>query len=221
MPESFLCYRPDPNSPEVGKVPQLTAGHITFCSFNVFTKVNPSVITTWSTILNQIPNSRLLMKTKVFTDRDTREYTLNLFLKQGVSAERIELLPEIPSYREHIALYKKVDIALDTFPYNGTTTTCEALWMGVPVIVLEGTTHVSRVGVSLLSNVGLNKCIARTPDEFVELAVQLAHNFDKLKFFRNNLRNMMLRSPLTDKKNFTINLEKAYREMWKKWCNSP
>ncbi|MEW6054477.1 MAG: hypothetical protein AB1552_11935, partial [Nitrospirota bacterium] len=122
--------------------------------------------------------------------------------------------------REHLTVYNRIDIALDTYPYHGTTTTCEALWMGVPVITLAGSTHVSRVGVSLLSNAGLPELIAKTPEEYVAIATELAHDLERLRVLRRNLRTMMSNSPLTDAKRFTAHLENCYRTMWKNWCNS-
>jgi predicted O-linked N-acetylglucosamine transferase (SPINDLY family) len=124
----------------------------------------------------------------------------------------------IPLVREHLDLYNRIDIGLDTFPYNGTTTTCEALWMGVPVITLAGATHASRVGVSLLSSVGLPELIATTPEEYMAIAVGLAHDLEKLQSLRRSLRGMMARSPLTDAQTFTHHLEEVVRRMWTAWC---
>lgn len=130
------------------------------------------------------------------------------------------MLPPIVSTRMHLDAYNRVDIALDTFPYNGTTTTCEALWMGVPVITLSGNSHVSRVGTSLLSNVGLQYLVARTKDEYIEIAVKLAADVEKLQFLRKNLRDMMVQSPLTKSKQFIENLEQCYRKIWAVWCKA-
>jgi predicted O-linked N-acetylglucosamine transferase (SPINDLY family) len=148
----FLCYQPWPGTPEVSPLPALTSGHITFASFNNATKVNPEVIALWSKILRLLPNARLIMKALQLGDIGTRQRFAQLFEQNGVSMERVELLGWASSTAEHLELYNRVDIGLDPFPYNGTTTTCEALWMGVPVIVLAGNTHAARVGVSLLSS---------------------------------------------------------------------
>ena len=121
---------------------------------------------------------------------------------------------------EHLELYKRSDIGLDTFPYNGATTTCEAIWMGVPVITLAGETHVSRVGASILSHVGLPELIAESLEDYLKKAVQLAGDPDRLKALRNNLRSMMARSRLMDTNGFTRSLESAYRQMWHRWCAS-
>ena len=126
----------------------------------------------------------------------------------------------LPAAEDHLNLYNRIDIGLDTFPYNGTTTTCEALWMGVPVVTLEGDRHAGRVGVSLLNQVGLTELIAKTPEEYVQIAVDLAKDTYKLANLRASLRPRMAASPLCDGKGFTRTLEQAYREMWRKWCNA-
>ena len=173
----------------------------------------------WCQILNSVPNAILILKAKCFADEQTRLHAKEIFSVRNIHSDRIVLMPWEPSTLPHLAQYNRIDIALDTFPYNGTTTTCEALYMGVPVITLAGNTHASRVGVSLLSNVGLPDMIAGTPDEYVALAVDLARNLEKLQSLRTALRGMLLSSPLTDAGTFTSHLEEAYRRMWIKWCN--
>ena len=218
MPESFLCYLPDRDSPEIGNVPALTAGYVTFGSFNAFVKVSPEVIQLWIKILKMIPGSRLVMKAMSFSGRSTRDYAMDLFVKRGIDAGRIDLLAGVPSIREHLDIYNRIDIALDTFPYNGTTTTCEALWMGVPVVTLAGDRHTSRVGTSLLTNIGLPELVAETEDAYIDIAVKLAADIEKLRLLRKRLRKMMTRSPVCDAKGFTANLENCYREMWRNYC---
>lgn len=220
MPESFLCYMSDKEIPEINPLPTLLTGHITFGSFNSFVKIAPPVFSLWSRILKTIPHSRLIMKAWSFSDKAARQYALNMFAGEGISADRIALLPPEKSAMSHLMQYNRIDIGLDTFPYNGTTTTCEALLMGVPVITLAGNTHVSRVGMSLLSNVGLSDLIAKTPDEYVAIAENLAGDLKKLQYLREHLRGMMSQSPLTDAERFTSNLENYYRTMWENWCKS-
>jgi predicted O-linked N-acetylglucosamine transferase (SPINDLY family) len=220
MPEGFLCYLPERDSPEIGPLPAFASGRITFGSFNNFTKISPLVFALWSRMLKVIPDSHLVIKTWSFSDRTARQYALDMFVKEGVSPERIILLPYEPSTKGHLNIYNRIDIALDTFPYNGTTTTCEALWMGVPVITLSGNTHVSRVGMSLLSNVGLPELVAKTDDEYIAIAMNLANDLHKLKSLREGLRGMMQHSPLTDANRFAINLENCYRAMWEEWCKT-
>jgi protein O-GlcNAc transferase len=220
LPEIFLCYLPDKDSPDVNTLPALTSVNITFGSFNNFVKVIPEIMMIWANILRAVPNSRLIMKHFSFLDKTTCSYVKNLFITEGIEAERIQLLSLQPSTREHLNLYNKVDIGLDTFPYHGTTTTCDALWMGVPVVSLAGDTPASRVGISLLSNVGLQELIAGTEDEYIQIAVKLANDIHRLQNLRSGLRGRMAHSPLTDAKTFTVNLEKCYRMMWENWCKS-
>jgi predicted O-linked N-acetylglucosamine transferase (SPINDLY family) len=143
-----------------------------------------------------------------------------LFQQETIEKERLILLSMTPSAREHLDTYNLIDIALDTFPYNGTTTTCEAMWMGVPVITLAGQTHASRVGVSLLSNVGLPDLIVNTKDEYVDLAIMLANDLNRLKSYQKSLREKMAQSPLCDTEDFTLNLEIRFRKMWETWCQA-
>jgi protein O-GlcNAc transferase len=220
MPESFLCYLPDSASPEVGALPSLTSSHVTFGSFNNFPKITPEVVRIWGEILKAIPDSYLVLKAKSFSDEMTRDYALQMFFREGIEGYRIKLYSWAPSTKEHLSLYNQIDIALDTFPFNGTTTTCEALWMGVPVITFAGAAHASRVGASLLSNVGLKELIACTQAEYIDIAVKLASDIKRVQTLREKLRGMMAHSPLTDDKRFTANLEICYRHIWEEWCSS-
>ncbi len=218
LPETFLCYAPESDGPDVCPPPIATTGHVTFGSFNNFPKISPFILSVWQTILHALPDSRFIVKAKSFSDHSVKTHFMDLLRRGGIDEQRVELLSWTPSRREHLELYSRIDIALDTFPYHGTTTTCEALWMGVPVVTLAGKTHASRVGVSLLTNAGLPHLIAQTEEEYVEKAIELARNVDTLKFLRFNLRSMLLDSPLTDAKRFVKNLERAYREIWERYC---
>ena len=217
LPESFLCYLPDRNSPKVKPLPVSSKGHITFGSFNNFSKVTPEVLTLWSRILNAVSDARLIMKCRIFFDKSMREHVIKVFAERGITAERIYLQSWEPSPR-HLETYNLVDICLDTFPFNGATTTCESLWMGVPVVTLAGTAYHSGVGTSLLSNVGLSELVAGNHDEYISIAVNLAKDLKRLEFLRKNLRGMMEDSPLCDAKRFTRNLEACYRRIWEEWC---
>lgn len=219
LPSSFLCYQPVENAPTVNELPALHNGYITFGSFNNLAKITPKVIACWSAILQAVPKSRLILKYKGLADVGTQQQLLDLFKQNGISPQRLTLLGRISGYIEHLATYNRIDIALDTFPYNGTTTTCEALWMGLPVIVLAGSTHVSRVGVSLLSQLGMVDLIAHSPEEYVDLAVKLSNNLAYLQQLRANQRGKMAESTLTDARGFIHCLERAYREMWMHWCS--
>ena len=218
MPGSFLCYLPDRESPEAGTLPVLAAGHVTFGSFNNFAKVTLDVMELWSRILLGVPNSRLIMKANSLGDKSTSKNVLEIFEQNGIDRDRIELHAMVQSSSLHLDLYNRIDIGLDTFPYNGTTTTCEALWMGVPVITLSGKTHAARVGASLLSNNGLADMIAETQDEYREKAVLLAYDVNRLQVLRKTLRKQMALSPLTDAQRFAAHLETCFRDTWSQWC---
>jgi protein O-GlcNAc transferase len=220
LPETLLCYLPDKKSAAVGELPLLQTGNITFGSCNKLNKISPEVFKMWANILQTIPNSRLLMKAQTLSDKPIQQYITDKFTQQGISEKRIKLFPWTLTTREHLTIYNKIDIGLDAFPYHGTTTTCEALWMGVPVITLEGEAYASRGGVSLLSNVGHRELIAQTADEYVELAVGLANDMTRLQSIRQSLRGEMARSPLCDAERFILHLENCYREMWKSWCDA-
>ena len=140
-----------------------------------------------------------------------------LFADCGIAGPQLEILPRL-AFDDYLAAYASVDIALDTFPYHGATTTCFSLWMGLPVVVLEGTTHASRADVSMLNNVGLPQLVANTGDEYVDIAARLAHDLPRLAELRANLRGMMARSPNADGRTCARNLEHAFREMWVTWC---
>jgi protein O-GlcNAc transferase len=219
LPDSFLSYLPDKDSPAVGRLSALESGCITFGSFNYFPKISPETAELWAKILKAVAGSRLIMKTRNFADGTTARYAMEMFIRQGVAAERIELLSMKTSFEEHLDAYNRIDIALDTFPYNGTTTTCEALWMGVPVVTFAGNVHASRVGKSLLTTIGLPELVSGTFEEYVSIAVNLAHDLKRLQALRESLRDKMSHSPLTDAKKFIVNLENCYRTMWEQWCN--
>lgn len=216
LPRGFLCYRPPEYAPAVGPLPALEMRHITFGSFNAMAKINEQVVALWAQILAAVAHSRLLIKNHSLRDAATRERYVALFEKQGIAADRLEFVGWLDRPAEHLALYHRLDIALDTFPYHGTTTTCEALWMGVPVVTLAGNRHAGRVGVSLLTQLGLTELIAATPQEYVRLAVALAGDTERLARLRAGLRERMRHSPLLDAQSFTRDLEAAYREMWQR-----
>jgi predicted O-linked N-acetylglucosamine transferase (SPINDLY family) len=194
--------------------PCLDTGRVTFGSFNRGRKIDDSVMLVWSHLLRELPQSRLVLKPGP-VDRGSLRAR---FARHGVSEERIEFVEYASGILHHFAHYNSIDIALDTFPYNGTTTTCEALWMGVPVVTLAGRDHRSRVGATLLRSAGLAQLIASTPDEYVERAVGLAQDPKGLDELRRSRRGVMQRSPLMDAVPFTRALEAAYRDMWRGWC---
>jgi len=213
LPETFLCYAPPAVDICASSAPINRNGHVTFGSFNNFAKLSPITIKLWSQILASVPNSRLLVKTRGLQDLGLRMLLLNRFGARGISADRIEVMAPILDQRQHLGTYGEIDIALDPFPYNGTTTTMEALWMGIPVVTLEGDRHAARVGASILSCLGLPDLVGRSEEEYVEIAVQLAASRSKLEVLRQSLRTRLSQSPLTDGARFTAQLEHAYFRM--------
>jgi predicted O-linked N-acetylglucosamine transferase (SPINDLY family) len=209
LPGGFHCYRPSGESFPIKPLPCLATGAVTFGSFNNNAKISESVISAWSRILKGAPGSRLKLKSRSFADFGTRKHILERFGHYGIPSERIWFEGYKVSLKEHFLLYNTVDIALDTFPYNGTTTTCEALFMGVPVITLKGDAHVSRVGASLLHHSGLDGFIASTVDEYVEKAVALSNNVEMLSSLRKVLRDKIGSSTLMNPGSFAEKLENA------------
>jgi protein O-GlcNAc transferase len=213
----FVCYNAPRDAPAVAPPPSLKRGSITFGSFNNPTKLSAATLDVWATLLGRLPNARLLLKGRPFADATVQASFLQRLRERGVSAERVELLAWIPDGAAHLALYNRIDIALDPFPYNGTATTCEALWMGVPVVTLRSDRHAGRVGASLLAQVALTDLIADSTAEYVEIAAGWAHNPAELNDLRLSLRSRVATSPLCDAPTFATKIEGAYRAMWRRW----
>lgn len=210
LPHCFLCYSPPNEAPEIGPLPALHNGYITFGSFNNLAKTNLTVISAWSKILHAMPASRLILKSKGLADTETREHVQELFLQFGIESRRLELLGWTGTSESHLDAYNKVDIALDTFPYNGTTTTCEALWMGVPVITLLGDRHAARVGASLLTNTGLSRFIAEDVSHYISTAVELTSDLENLASIRQSLRRQIAEGPLCNGTQYAQDIESIY-----------
>ena len=213
LPHGFLCYEPPENAPDVSGLPARKNGYITFGSFNNLPKINPEVIALWSRLLERVVDSRLLLKSKQFADEQVRQRFLDLFSVCGIGAERLRLLPRAASTADHLAVYHQVDIGLDPFPYNGTTTTCEALWMGVPVITLRGDRHAGRVGTSILTRMGLEELVAESHDEYVGIGIKLAQNITALESLRASLRSHMQSSVICDGESFTRIMEESFQSL--------
>jgi predicted O-linked N-acetylglucosamine transferase (SPINDLY family) len=218
LPRAFFCYLPSADAAGVAPLPAIANGIVTFGSFNSFAKITLQVLATWGEILSVIPRSRLVLLAPVTAA--LRKYVCRAFERQGVNPERVELAGR-RSRGEYLKLINRVDIALDPFPFNGHTTTCDCLWQGVPLVTLAGPTYASRFGGSALVNLGLRDLIAGSREQYVDVARGLAANLDRLKGLRGSLRGMMLDSPLLDAQGFTRNLEAAYRRMWGDWCARP
>lgn len=221
LPDGFLCYGPWGEAPTVMPLPAQRSGYITYGSFNNLAKVNAVVIELWAQLLKINAGGRLLLKNHALADESVRKRILDEFMRFGIESSRLELFGLVDSTAAHLDLYNRIDVGLDTFPYNGTTTTCEALWMGVPVVTLAGNRHAGRVGVSILSHLGLNELIADAPDEYIRIASELANDRKRLTILRADLRDRMAASPICDAELFTRNLEAAYRKMWHEWCTNP
>jgi predicted O-linked N-acetylglucosamine transferase (SPINDLY family) len=214
LPEVLWCYPPPP-SPEVGSLPALEAGHVTFGSFNNLSKVTAEVIALWSRVLAAVPGSRLLVLAGAGRGGDERVRAA--FARHGVREDRVTLVGR-RGREEYFRLHHQVDVCLDTFPYTGCNTTADALWMGVPVVSLAGATCMARQGIAALAHVGLEGLVVQTPAAYVEAAVRLAGDLPRLRELRAGLRERMSRSPLTDVPRFARHLEEAYRGMWRRWC---
>lgn len=209
LPGCFLCYQPPTDAPE----PRPTTDMV-FGSFNNPAKLSPRTIDLWSRVLAAAPGSRLLLKGKSFAERSARERLRAMF----PDPSRVECVGEIACFRDHLDLYSKVSVALDPVPYNGTTTTCEALWMGVPVVTLQGDRHAARVGVSLLTAAGRPELIAATPDDYIRLAAGLITDPARIIEYRRTLRSAMAASRLCDGPAYARGFEGAMRELWANWC---
>lgn len=214
MPQSFLCFGVDPSELREESTPAGKGDHITFASFNNVRKINPQVIQAWSQILNRLPGSKLALKAKDLDNKVIRENLLREFSSHGIKAERIEFRPYTKTYEEHIIQYNDTDIALDTFPYHGTTTTCDALIMGVPVVTLEGESHAQRVSCSIMKNIGFEETITHSIDAYVDKAVALATNPQGLPVLRNTLPTLFRFSILCQPEKFTRQLEGLYQQAW-------
>ena len=219
LPHGFLCYEAIASAGDVGPPPSLQAGFVTFASFNNVSKMNASVVACWAQLLAAVPEARLLLKAKPLRDAALRDFYRAQFAAAGADPSRIELASWAADSADHLAYYRRVDVALDPFPYNGTTTTCEALWMGVPVVTLRGARHSGRVGASLSTRVGLAEHIAETPERYLEIAARLAQDVERRAALRTTLRARLNASPLCDAAGFAREMEVAYREMWRTWCN--
>jgi len=218
MPRTFSVYSPLEDMPSVVPSPCLESGIVTFGSFNNLAKINEPLLDTWAKILLRVPGSRLTIKDFAMTYDRVRQRILDSFMRHGIKEERIQFKGHVESRYELFEFYQTVDISLDSFPYNGTTTTCESLFMGIPVVTRAGHSHRSRVGASQLGSIGLQSLVAGNEDEYIDIAVSLSVNRKLLKEIRDGLREKMQSSPLMDAAGFTFDLESAYREVFAQWC---
>ncbi len=214
LPQTYWCYQPVVEAPSLNELPPLKAGHVTFGCLNNFCKVTAPTLAAWRSLLQAVPQSRLLLHAQVGGHRDL---AASFFAQRNISPDRLIFVRKV-STAEYMSTYQRIDMALDPFPYGGGTTTCDALWMGVPVVSLAGQTAMGRAGVSILSNVGLPELVAGDSEQYVAIAAALAQDLPRLSELRATLRDRMQASPLMDAPSFARNIEAAYREMWKRWC---
>lgn len=218
LPTTHWCYTNRLDEPDCQETAYMRNKYITFCSFNNFAKTTDQMLALWREILAQIPNSKLVFKNKIFASEYGCKQISHRLLKLGFKLSQIEFRP---SNSKHMKEYLDMDIALDTYPYVGGATTCEALYMGVPVVTLVGNRHGSRFGYSMLKNIDLEECIAYTEEEYIEKAVALASDIDRLNdLHKGLLRKKMLASPLMDGKQYMLELEQVYQEIWNKLVNN-
>jgi len=241
LPQTQWVYRPPSNAPDVSPPPAQKNGVVTFGVATNLAKINEPTIEFWTQILRATPGSILAIKAGGLRDRPSeaalaispllaryggdqvweqlREYLCDLLARGGISQDRLRLEGASP-LPDYFNWYSGIDMILDTFPFAGGTTTCHALYMGVPVVTRTGNLSVSRVGSSILHNIGLGELVTETPEEFVKTAMSLAQDRPRLAELRRTLRQRMQQSPLMDEPRFVRNLEAAYRELWQQWCAS-
>jgi predicted O-linked N-acetylglucosamine transferase (SPINDLY family) len=213
MPEGYVCYDPPTYAPPVTTLPALDHGRVAFGCFNNPAKITPQVVEVWAKVLRRLPGARLVLKFKGWNDGGVARRFGEMFVAHAIDPGRLEFLGNSP-HEELLAEYNRIDLALDPFPYSGGLTTCEALWMGVPVVTCPGETFANRHSLSHLSNVGLTETIAHDLDEYVELAVSLAGDLPRLAALRAGLRERMAASPLCDGKRFATQLMLMLQELW-------
>jgi len=220
LPGMFCCYQaPQGDYPVIDHLPADDNGHITFGCFNNFAKVTDEALSLWARILHEVPNSKLLLEIKGIDSPQFKLDTLQRLERLGLPLNRLLLVPRVKA--NQFVLYNRVDIVLDPFPYNGGTTSIDALWMGVPFIALEGGHFSARLGTTILRNAGLHQLVASSPERYVQLAADLARNPQALRALRLNLRQRVEQSPVMDADGFAGNMQEALRQMWRQFCAQP
>jgi predicted O-linked N-acetylglucosamine transferase (SPINDLY family) len=218
LPSGFCCYDPPRDAPEVTPLPAASAGFVTFGGLHKLAKYNDRVFDRWCEVLRALPAARLLLFRDGLRGRTANRLRAE-FIRRGVAADRLRLESRV-DHASFLAIYQQVDVALDTLPWSGHVTACEALWMGVPTLTLLGDRHAGRMVASVLTQVGLQEFITRTPEEFVTRTVALVGDLERLARLRAGLREQVRSSPLCDAAGFTRRLEDAYRELWRRWASS-
>jgi len=223
LPGCFLCFTPPKDAPDVEDLPKSGDNAVTFGSFNAIQKLSDACVALWSRVLLANPGSRLVLKANALADERLRGDVVARFVAAGIEPSRVVPLPPKATAREHLAAYSQIDIALDAYPYHGTTTTCEALWMGVPVVSRIGDRHASRVGATLLHAVGLGDLCAYNDEQFVSIATTLAQDTLRRKVLSGggpgSLRAWMAASDLCNGPLFCRRFESAVRSEYVRWCD--
>lgn len=217
LPRCYISYDPPNPSPPIGPLPQTQLGVITFGSFNASRKLTSQTLKIWSEILKQVPRSRLLLKCS--DPRYSPQLMIESFMKLGIDRERLIVYRNSP-YQDHLNLYNQVDLHLDPMPYTGCTTTCEALWMGVPTLTLAGQKKMERMSTSILAHTGLENFIAQTPEDYIAKAVEFVTHPEYLALLRQTLRDRLKTSQLLDGIGLTHALETAFRQMWHRYLTT-
>ncbi|HEY9010733.1 MAG TPA: tetratricopeptide repeat protein [Devosia sp.] len=219
LPGTYLCFG-QPDWPTPGELPARRKGHLTFGSFNNIAKLGDRTIATWIDVLRAVPGSHLLLKSSKGGVQDRLDQLRDRFTAAGIGSERLRFVDRVADWDAHLALYNEIDVGLDPFPYNGTTTTCEALWMGVPVLTIKGESFVARVGESLMQTIGLPDWIAGDADDYVTRARRLAGDLGSLAAVRAGLRARVASTSLGNPTVFARQFEAALRQMWQRWCDT-
>jgi predicted O-linked N-acetylglucosamine transferase (SPINDLY family) len=214
----YACYGPPPYAPEVDELPALRNGHVTFGSFNFLAKVTEDVVRLWADILRAVPASRLLIKAATLSDPAAQARYRSLFDRAGIDPGRLDMVGRVPDSADNLRVVQRADIALDPFPFNGGKSTCDVLWMGLPVIAYAGHSMIARVAASMVSRAGLPELVGDSPDTYRRIAVALARDLPRLAALRAGMRRRLAASALFDMAGHTRELEAAYRDMWRQWC---
>lgn len=219
LPEGFCTFLPAADAPAPTPPPCLRNGYFTLGSVHTLSKLHAGVYDAWSKILSAVPGARLFVHRNLLKGK-AHEEMLQQLAERGIARERVDIGHASDPQHEYLRIFEQIDLCLDAFPYNGHTTMCESLWMGVPIVTLAGRRFAGRVTASLLHQVGLDELVATTPEQYVQVAVAWAERRDELSRLRTQLRERMRSSGLGDAKRFTLALEEAYRTMWRRWCTS-
>ena len=218
LPNCFTCYQPRPGI-DPNELPAASRGHVTFGAFQALAKLNPRVLDLWSRLLREVPSSKLL----IIRDRITPNTSARLareFAARGIGEDRLRFQSELPEEPTKLAIYHEVDISLDPFPWTGHTTSCNSMWMGVPIVTLRGRTHAGRMTASTVTHAGFPEFVAESEEDYIRIAASLASDLPKLAELRHTMRSRMAASKLRDAGAFIIDWERALRDAWRKWCAS-